>query len=272
MSVITRSILVLVPALVAAATVPTRTPNLIDRGYREMYNLQFADAHQSFSAWTTQHPDDPLGPVSAAAAYLFSEFDRLHILQAEFFVHEQHFMTDNKLTPDPVLKRKFYAALQSSRALADAHPDDPNAMFAAVLCNGLESDYLALIEKRYTAALRQMKTGRTLAQRLLAADPSYHDAWIAVGVENYVLSAKPAPIRWALRLGGAQTDRGLGIEKLQLTAQKGRLLAPFAKLLLAVAAMRDKDTVQARALLSSLAEEYPKNPLYRQELARLEQR
>ena len=31
----------------------------------------------------------------------FSEFDRLHILQSEFFTHDQHFITDHKLAPDP---------------------------------------------------------------------------------------------------------------------------------------------------------------------------
>jgi len=241
----------------------------LDNGYRQMYNLQFADAHRTFASYNAQHSDDPLGPASDAAAYLFSEFDRLHILQSEFFTHDQHFITDNRLTPDPELKQKFEGALQSSRALAAAKPADPNSMFAAVLCDGLESDYLALIEKRYTASLKKMKSARTLAQRLLAADPSYHDAWIAVGVENYVLSSKPALLRWALRFGGAETDRAIGIEKLKVTAAKGRLLSPFARLLLAVAALREKDTVQARSILASLSAEYPQNRLYRQELASL---
>jgi len=50
-----------------------------------MYNLDFDGAHQTFAAWERSHPDDPLGPVSNAAAYLFAEFDRLHILESELF-------------------------------------------------------------------------------------------------------------------------------------------------------------------------------------------
>ena len=82
-----------------------------------------------------------------------------------------------------------------------------------------------------------------------------------------MLSVKPAPLRWLLRLGGGQTDRLLGMEKLRLTAEKGRYLAPFARLLLAVAALRDRDKTRARDLLAGLAREFPKNPLYTQELA-----
>jgi hypothetical protein len=67
--------------LCAAAVLGHAQPTLIDAGYRQMYNLQFAEAHQSFEQWQRQHPTDPLGYVSDAAAYLFTEFDRLHILQ-----------------------------------------------------------------------------------------------------------------------------------------------------------------------------------------------
>ena len=213
--------LILISSLGAAAQADTPLP-LLDRGFSQMYNLQFAEAHQTFREWERLHPQDPLGPASDAAAFLFSEFDRLHILQSEFFTHDQHFVTDHKLTPDPALKRSFLAAIQSSRALAARAPEDNNALFAAILCNGLESDYAALIEKRYRASLQQMKAGRAMAERLLAKDPAFYDAWLAVGVENYMLSIKPAPIRWLLRLGGGQTDRALGIEKLRLTAAKGR--------------------------------------------------
>jgi hypothetical protein len=76
-------------------------------------------------------------------------------------------------------------------------------------------------------------------------------------------------VRWALRLSGAQTDRGVGIEKLTLAADKGHYLAPFARLMLAVVALRASDPNRARQILSGLALEYPHNPLYREEIARL---
>lgn len=248
---------------------PSPVPTPIEQGFRQMYNLQFAEAHQSFQEWARRHPADPLGPASDAAAYLFSEFDRLHILQSEFFTQDQHFITDHKLTPDPALKRQFEASLASARSLASRAPDDPNAMFASLLAIGLHSDYLALIEKRYGASFQDMKAARALADKLLARDPQCYDAWIASGVENYMLSVKAAPVRWLLRLAGGETDRATGIQRLRMTAAHGHYLAPFASLLLAVAALRDRDTAQARGILDNLARAYPENPLYRQELARL---
>lgn len=242
---------------------------LLDAGYRNMYNLQFAEAHQNFAEWQRLHPDDPMGPVSDAAAYLFSEFDRLHILQSEFFTHDDHFITDHKLSADPAVREKFEADLNKASTLAANEPVSSNARFAAVLCHGLRSNYLALIEKRYVPSFKEMKLARTLAEQLLSEQPNLYDAWIAVGVENYMLSVKPAPIRWILHLSGAETDRAVGIQKLQLAAQKGHYLSPFARLLLAVASLRDHNTTEAREILESLAKEFPHNPLYVQELARL---
>ncbi len=251
-----------------AATASAETP--LEAGYRQMYDLQFANAHRTFADWQNTHPDDPMGPASDAAAYLFSEFDRLHILQSQFFTHDQHFYTDHKLAPDPMVKRKFDAALDAARRLAARRPQNPDCQFAAILANGLHSDYMALIETRYAASFQEMKASRTMAERLLATHPEIYDAWIAIGVENYMLSVKPLPLRWLLRLAGGETDKAVGIEKLKLTAEKGHYLAPFAKLLLAVAALRDHNTWRARTLLEGLVHEYPHNPLYAQELARLQ--
>jgi hypothetical protein len=247
--------------------------SLLEVGYGQMYNLEFDAAHQSFRDWEQKRPDDPMGPISDAAAYLFSEFDRLHILQSEFFVHDDNFRGGAALKPNPQVKVRFEEALETGRRLAESalarNPQDSNARLALVIRLGLHSDYLALIEKRYLPSLAEMKLGRSLAEQLTATDPECFDAYLAIGAENYLLSLKPAPVRWLLRVGGARTDRDEGIRNLQITAEKGRLLPPFARLLLAVAALRENQPDKARELLGGLAREFPRNQLYALELARL---
>lgn len=254
-----------------AATADTACP--IANGYADMYNLAFHDAHGCFATWERGHPDDPLGPVSNAAAYLFSEFDRLHILQSEFFVSDTNFFHRDSAAADPQVKKEFEAELERSRTLADAKlqasANDANALLASVMRLGLQADYLALIEKRYFASLDDVKQSRQFAERLLSIAPDCYDAYLAVGVENYLLSLKAAPVRWFLRAGGAQTDKATGLRNLRLTADKGNYLQPYAQLLLAVAAMRDKDDKTARSILSDLSRRYPQNRLYREELAKM---
>ena len=255
-----------------SATLGSSAP--LDVGYRQMYNLDFADAHRTFEAYHQGHPDDPFGPTSDAAAYLFAEFDRLGILQTELFVDNEKFQNRERAAPDPALREKFNRDVAQSQALADfilrRSPNDRNALFATVLNLGLEADYLAMVEKRDLAALSRSKRAGELAERLLAIDPNCYDAYLAVGFENYILGLKPAPVRWILRLYGAETDKDTGIQKLELAASKGHYLLPFARLLLAVAALRDNDRGTAKKLLQNLAQGFPNNHLYSRELARLQ--
>ena len=76
-------------------------------------------------------------------------------------------------------------------------------------------------------------------------------------------------MRWVLRMTGSETDKEEGLERLRLTADKGHYLAPFARLLLAVAALRDK-IAKPRASCGGLAKEFPGNQLYVTELARIQ--
>jgi hypothetical protein len=259
-------------ALAAAAPEPAGEAPL-DQGYREMYNLRFDEAQRIFAGYQRANPKDPMGPVSEAAAWLFAEFDRLKILQSEFWANDQSFVRVNKLAADPGVRSRFEQALGKTHDLADARlresPDDGNAMLAGTLRLGLHADYLALIEKRNMPALTEMKESRALAEKLLASHPDYYDANIASGVENYLLSLRAAPLRWILQATGAQTDRAAGLARLRLTAEKGHYLMPYARLLLAVADLRAGDRASARARLEWLAKEYPANKLYREELSRL---
>lgn len=246
----------------------------LDRGYRQMYNLEFKEAHQTFRDWERSHPQDPLAFSSDGAAYLFDEFEREDILESDLFVDDRKFEKRKTPKPDPALKQAFDEDLDKSDTLADsilsASPEDSRALLAKVLNLGLRGDYVALVQGHGFASLRYMKEAGVLAQRLLKVDPRNYDAYLAVGVENYMLGLSPAPVRWMLRLYGAQTDRKEGVEKLQLTATRGHYLLPFARLLLAVAAMRDHNRPEARKLLDDLADAFPNNHLYQKELARLQ--
>jgi hypothetical protein len=84
-----------------------------------------------------------------------------------------------------------------------------------------------------------------------------------------MLSLKAAPIRWILGLTGAGTNKEEGVRLLKLTAEKGHYLAPFARLMLAVGELRDGHTQQCKQILLGLSEEFPRNTLYKRQLARM---
>jgi hypothetical protein len=268
-------LLLLLPVL-EPVLAPAATPfgsNLIDQGYHDMYNLQFLDAHLKFEQWIASHPQDPMGPVSDAAAWLFGEFDRLHIIDVQLFTDQSRFDNRDRLVPDATVRKHFDDRTDQAGRLADAalqgNPKDANALYVKTLISGMRSDYALMIEKRDLAALNYSKEASAYSRQALAADPTLYDAHLASGVENYMLSLKFAPIRWLLSFTGASTSREEGIRLLHLTADKGHYLAPFARMMLAVAALRDNRPQEARDILAALSREYPQNSLYARELARI---
>lgn len=238
-----------------------------------MYNLQFDQAHHELERWQEMHPEDSLGPASDAAAYLFSELTRLGSLEAELFVDDNRFKNRKKLDPDPKVEISFNERIDQADRLADAALQksdvDARALFVKTLTHGLRADYVALIDGRGVKALSYTKSGRVYADRLVAADPQAFDAYLGPGVENYLLSLKPIALRILLRLTGSEVDREAGLEKLRKTAGQGYYLEPFAKLLLAVAALRNNEPQKAREILIGLHERFPNNELYSLELSRL---
>ena len=239
----------------------------------QMYDLKFEEAHRALEQWQKVHPDDSLGPASDAAAYLFSELNRLGSLEAELFVDDNRFKNRKTLDPDARAKALFSERVDRADRLAESTLEksnaDARALFVKTLTHGLRADYVALIDGRGLKALSYTKAGRVYADRLLAADPEAFDAYLGSGIENYVLSLKPIALRLLFRLTGSHVDRETGLAKLRKTASQGYYLEPFAKLLLAVAALRDNDREQARSILMGLRDRFPNNELYSRELDRL---
>jgi hypothetical protein len=249
-------------------------PSSLDRGFRFMYDLKFTDAQQEFTNWQHEHPADPMGKVAEAAGLIFSEFNRLGVLESQFFVDDKAWDDRPKLSPDAQVKQRFDGALDAAERQAQAtlakNANDENALFAMAACSGLRADYTALIEKRNMASLGYTKQGSQWANKLLALDPGYYDAYIAIGITKYLVGTQMAPVRWFLRLGGYNGDKEGGMRDLKLAAERGRYLAPFARILLAIAYLREKDKPSARQLLASLQHDFPENPLFAREIVRLD--
>ncbi len=259
-------------ALFAQAGQPSFSP--LDSGFQQLYNLDFAAAQLDFATFEQGQPQNPLGPAAEAAACVFSELNRLGVLESRFFTDDAAFRSRSRLKPDPVMYQRFTSALKRTQALAEnrlaADPRNRDALFAKTLAAGLQADYASLIEDRNLAALKFSREATASAQQLLAVCPDCYDAYVATGISQYLIGTLSPPLRWIVRLGGYSGNKAEGIEQLQLAAARGRYLAPFARILLAIAYVREKRPAEARRVLEQLRSDFPGNPLFPRELARLE--
>lgn len=263
--------------LMTAGTAFADLPTVgLDHGFARLYDLDFKGAQKEFESWEKVNAENPMGPASEAAGILFSEFNRLGVLEAQFYEDDSVFNARKKYEADPQQRLRFEQLLdraeEQARARLAKDSKDRDALLAMTFAAGLRSDFAALIEKRNLASLHYTKEATAWAAQLLAADPTCYDAHLAGGVSRYIIGSMAAPVRWFLRLGGVSGDKAGGIAELQTTAEKGQLLAPFARILLSIAYVREKDFPHARELLLGLQQDFPNNTLFGRELARLDKK
>jgi len=273
-TLIVATTLAAVPANGQTVRVP-QSQILLDQAYTAMYNLNFDAAFQKAEQAKSFAKDDPIPWIAEACAGLFREFDRLHILRSEMFASDETFDKREAYKWDPQSRQQFETALAGAEKLAQdrlSHDNnDAKALFALALSHGLRADDAALISKKNVAALGFIKSANGYADRLLARWPDYYDAYVATGMGKYVIGGKAAPVRWMLRIGGIKGDQAEGLKELSLAADKGHYLAPFARILLAFDDLRHKNRIEARKIFASLHDQYPGNPLFPQEMAKIDQ-
>jgi tetratricopeptide (TPR) repeat protein len=249
----------------------TSVPEL-QSGFRLLYAQNFPEAREKFADWESRNPEEPFGQVAVAASYLFEELYRQGVLTSDFFLNEKRFLNGIDGKPDPGRMKSFQVAIESARKLAKQrlakNARDQEAFFALTLAAGMESNADLILKKQRLESLKRLKEANEHGKELLMLQPDANDAYVALGSANYIIGSLSGGKRFMLWFGGIHGDKKLGMEQLGKTIDGGRYLQPFAKILLALAARREKKNALAQKLLRELSEEFPESSLYAAEYAK----
>ena len=258
-------------AAVGAAEPAPTPPAVLDRGFNELYRLNFQGAREEFLSYEKMQPGDPLGKVAEAASYLYEEFNEKGVFTSSFFLDDSKFLGGVDGKPSENRNDAFLGVNQQAREMAQgilrSNPRDAHGLLVLTMADGMESDYDALIEKKQLAGLSMMRRAESEANLLLSIDPNAQDAYLALGASNYVIGSLPVYKRFFLKIGGVHGDKARGIEQMQQAADHGHYLKPFAQILLALGYEREHQFDRARVLLADLTAEFPENPLFAHELS-----
>jgi tetratricopeptide (TPR) repeat protein len=245
----------------------------LDRAVSRMYNADFAGANAILDEEVGRHPDEALIYSVRAAAILFSEFNRLQILEFEFAADDDKVTDKHRLKPDPATRAELFGLLaearKRSRARLAVQPQDRDAMFALCMATGIEADYVSLVEKKYIRTYSLSKEAQGYARKLLAMNPPFYDAYLTLGTAEYVVSNLNWFFRLFVRFDQIEGSTQKAVENLKKVIEKGRYYPPFARILLALVYVREKQPRQALELLQDMAREFPENPLVKNEVRRL---
>ena len=243
---------------------------MLDTGFHALYELKFKEAREQFLAYQKARPDDPLGKVAEAASYLFEQFNDKGVLTSEFFLNDDKFLGGVEGSAAENRNSDFLRVNHEARAVAKklvkSDPRDAHGLLVLTMTDGMESNYMAMIEKKQLPALSLMRQAESEANTLLGINPDEKDAYVALGMSNYVIGCLPGYKKAFLWFGGVHGDRNRGIMQMKSAAEHGHYLQPFAKILLALAYEREHQSERAQPLLAALSAQFPSNTIFAHEL------
>lgn len=249
------------------------TNEVLQSAVNDLYESNFAASRQTLTEYSAAHPQDPLPYSMKAATYLFAELERAGALRGNLLSDDRSVQRGAPYKPDAKAAAGLNEAVIQTRKYARLrlieNPNDRNALLAMCIVTGIQRDYLALVEHKLRESYSFIRESSVYAKRLLAADPNAYDAYLTKGFTEYLVANLPFYLRWMMSLDDVTGTREQGLSDLQVAAQSGQYLKPFAQLLLAMFYLREKQQDKTEQLLAQLTEQYPSNKTFRAEYDKL---
>ena len=164
-------------------------------------------------------------------------------------------------------------AIRSTEAWSEREPKNAEAHFYTGGAYAARVQWRVLRDEKVAAA-RDGKRIKQALERAIALDPELDDAYFGIGLYQYYADVAPAAakvLRFLLLLPGG--DKSEGLAGMRRARSQGKLLQGEADYQLHIVYLwYEKRADLAAELLESLSDRYPGNPLFRAQLADVQDR
>jgi len=256
-----------VPVLAApASTEDLRNPTFMAearRGFEQIYNLDYHDAFRTFSELKARNPQHPAPPLYLASVVWLEElFDR-NELDLDNFIAPGYFTQPSARKMSAEDRKTFFNYLSESESLCNAllkkDPKNPDARYFLGSMYGVLGAFAITIDRSYSDAFSKGKKAYKYHSELIQERPDFHDAYMSVGLYEYVVDNLPWYIKWIAVIVGYRGSQERGFQYLSRAAEKGVYAADDARVLQMVLYVREKRFGDALANVRTLQARYPKN-------------
>ena len=265
----------LLHVLAQAESIPAATaPDpLSDPGFQHFYNLEYDEAMKVFTARVAANPNDPSAETALAQTVLFYAMFRNRALDSDLIGSSNAFMTRPKLKVTSENERQFHTAVDRAMEICqrriDANSRDGAAVYTLGVAYGLRANWNFLVTKEYISALRDATQARKMHNQASEIDPNFLDARFVQAAHDYVVGSLPLGFKLLGFLAGFRGDRDGGMRMLKQVAESQGANRVDAAVLLSAILRREKRPGEAVPLLANVSSQFPRNYLFRLELARM---
>jgi hypothetical protein len=257
----------------AAHTDPINLTPQVREAHEHFYNLDYDGALSRFEAIQRANPQNPMATGYVLMTLIFRELYHQDLLDTTYYAHDS-FLTSKRNVPVPQATRDRIEQLTSSAiAMSDqlikANPNNANAYFARGYARGMHAAFITLVDHSYVTAARQGLASRNDSEQTLRIDPGYADAKMAIGIQQFAVASLPRILRIMIGITGVTGNKEKGLDLLRESAAHGVVTTIESRTALSLFLRHDARYPEALAVQRGLAEQYPRDYLFRIEEANL---
>jgi tetratricopeptide (TPR) repeat protein len=254
-------------------TNPLNLDPLVRQAFQRFYILDYDGALSRFEKVQAQNPTSPLAVDYVLDAMIFRELYSLDLLDTTFYAHDGFLNGKHAVVADRAVAEQinslFTRAIDLSEQQLSKNPEDVDALFARGWARSLRAVYIGMVERSFVSALHVALQARSDNEKVLRLDPKYMDAKLVVGVHQYVTGSLPFGLKILAGAAGITGSKPKGIQDLRDAGGRGVITSVEARTALGLFLRREAKYDEAIAVMRSLTDEYPRDFLFRLELANL---
>ncbi len=254
-------------------TDPINLTPQVREAHEHFYNLDYEGALARFEAIQSANPKNPMASNYLLMTLIFRELYHQDLLDTTYYAHNSFLFSKREVNIPQATRDRIEQLTNSSIALCDQeirkNPNDANAYFARGYARGMHAAFITLADHSWVAAARQGYASRSDSEQALRIDPDYADAKMAVGIQQFAVASLPRFIRIMIGITGVTGSKEKGLDLLREAAAHGVVNNIESRTALSLFLRHDGRYAEALAVQHGLAEQYPRDFLFRLEEANL---
>lgn len=236
-------------------------------GFVAVYNIDYKTARERFLQMTKIAPDHPAGYVYLANNLWLETLFQSRRLTTSVYTGGSFYAQDKSEDKvDQKRDREFNELIKQALAATAArlakNPKDAEALYYNASALGIRAAYGTSVKRSFTRSIGDANDSIQIQRQVVKIDPEYIDAYLSIGLYEYVIDSLPFGWRLLARFAGLKGSKSKGIEHLELVTRRGKFAADDARVILLGIYSKENQLDRALEVISHMAQQYPRNYLF----------
>ncbi len=243
----------------------------IGPGFAHLYALEYSEARTEFERLEQRFPEHPGPPLYLASAVWLQELFSREELDLDKFIAPGYFTekTERKMPAAELalFRERLDRARRLCQQILQKNPRHLEARYFLGAVYGIEGAFAMTVERSLQDAFKFGK--KAYQYQIVEEDPEFADAYMSVGLYEYVVGSLPWYIKWLATIIGYRGSKERGFEYLGRAAERATFVADDSRVLQMVLFVRENMHERALANARYLHQKHPANFLLELNIAQL---